>query len=171
MDLKEVISVAGKPGLFKIVANTKTGLIAESLIDKKRIPVYASDKISNLEDISIFGISDDVPLKSVFKMISGKENGGNCPDHKGEEKSLRSYFLEVFPEYDQERVYCSDIRKVLQWYNLLKNNDLLDFAPEQETQPADNGNEALPVPEEKEKKPRKPAAKKSPDAKSGNDAE
>lgn len=128
MGLKEILSVSGKPGLYKIIANTKNGLIVESLIDKKRIPVYAADKISNMEDISIFTSENDTPLIEVFEKIYLHENGGNCIDHKSDDKKLREYFEIILPTYDKDRVYVSDIRKVLNWYNLLNTNKILDFS-------------------------------------------
>jgi len=132
MDLKEILSVTGKPGLYKTIANTKTGLVVESLIDKKRIPVYASDKISNLEDISIFTTDKEKPLKEVFKLIYDKEKGGKCIDHKEVDKKLKEYFEQILPDYDKERVYTSDIKKVFSWYNQLIENNLIDFSEKQE---------------------------------------
>ena len=132
MDLKEILSVTGKPGLYKTIANTKTGIIVESLIDKKRVPVYASDKISNLEDISIFTTDKEKPLKEVFKLIYDKEKGGKCIDHKEADKKLKEYFEQILPDYDKERVYTSHIKKVFSWYNQLIENNLIDFSEKQE---------------------------------------
>ena len=132
MELKEILSVSGKPGLYKKVGSTKTGLIAESLIDKKRIPVYASDKMSTLQDISIFTTENEISLKEVFKSIHVKENGGKCIDHKSDDKKLREYFEQILPTYDKDRVYISDIRKVFNWYNLLVTNDMLDLTDKPE---------------------------------------
>jgi len=132
MDLKEILSVAGKPGLHKTVAQTKTGLIVESLVDNKRFPVYASDKISNLEDIYIFTTETEKPLKEVFKLIYDKENGGKCIGHKEDDKKLKEYFEQILPDYDKDRVYTSDIKKVFNWYNLLIENKLLDFTEKPE---------------------------------------
>ncbi len=132
MDLKEILSVAGKPGLHKTVAHTKTGLIVESLVDNKRIPVYASDKISNLEDIYIFTTETEKPLKEVFKLIYDKEKGGKCIGHKEDDKKLKEYFEQILPDYDKDRVYTSDIKKVFNWYNLLIENKLLNFTEKPE---------------------------------------
>ena len=120
MELNEIISITGQGGLFKVIARTKTGLIVESLKDNKRQPVYGSQKISALEDVSLFGQSEDVPLTKVFRNIFEKENGGKAIDAKSDEKLLKNYFLSVFPDYDQSRVYISDIKKVLNWYNMLQ---------------------------------------------------
>ena len=151
MDLKEILSVAGKPGLYKTIANTKTGMIVESLIDNKRIPVYASDKISNLEDIYIFTTETEKPLKEVFKIIYDREKGEKCISHKEDDRKLKEYFGQVLPDYDKERVYTSDIKKVFAWYNLLIENKLLDFTEKTE--------EPAPV-EAKEEKTDEPAETK-----------
>jgi len=143
MDLKEILSVTGRPGLFKTVANTKTGLIVESLIDKKRIPVYASDKISNLDDIFIFTTDNEKPLKEVFKLIYDKENGGKSIDTKSDDKKLREYFEQILPAFDKERVYNSDIKKVFSWYNLLIENNFLDFTEKAEPEGEANADEKL----------------------------
>jgi len=160
MDLKEILSVTGKQGLFKTVAHTKSGLIVESLIDKKRIPVYPSDKISNLEDILIFTEDAEKPLKEVFKLIFDKENGGKSIDHKSEDKKLREYFEQVLPNYDKDRVYTSDIKKVFSWYNQLVENKLLDFTEKPEETAAPEVTEAA-----EEKKPKEKVEKKAPKTK------
>ena len=125
MDLSGIISIAGMSGLYKVVSQTKNGFVVESLLDKKRIPVYSSQKISALEDISIFSTSDDVPLKDVFKKIIDKENNRPAIDHKSNDAELKKYFEEVMPEYDKDRVYISDLKKVLNWYNILQKQDML----------------------------------------------
>jgi hypothetical protein len=132
MDLKEILSVTGKPGLYKTISKTKTNLIAESLVDKKRIPVYASDKMSTLADINIFTTGEDIPLKDVLKLIYDKENGGKSIDHKSDDKKLKEYFEQVLPTYDKGRVYASDIRKIFNWYNILQGFNLLDFTEKPE---------------------------------------
>lgn len=130
MDLKDIMSISGKSGLFKTVAQTKNGLIVESIVDKKRFPVYISDKVSSLEDISIFTTGKDLPLKDVMDMIFKKENGGHCIDPKIDDAKLKKYFEEVLPDYDKERVYTSDIRKLFTWYNLLQSHGLLKMEEE-----------------------------------------
>jgi len=126
MDLSGIISIAGMSGLFKVIAQTKNGLIVESLIDKKRVQAFSTHKISALEDVSIYSTGDDVPLKDVFQKIYDKEKGGACVDHKSADAELKKYFKAAFAEYDEERVYVSDIRKVLNWYNSLQKDGLLE---------------------------------------------
>lgn len=119
MNLTGIISISGKPGLYKVVAQGKNNIIVESLEDKKRIPAYSSDRISALEDISIYTTDDDVSLKVILKTIFEKEKGNVCISHKEDKNKLEKYLLEVLPNYDQERVYASDVKKIFQWYNLL----------------------------------------------------
>jgi len=135
MDLKEILSVSGKPGLFKTIAQTKTGVIIESLIDGKRIQAFASDKISSLGEISIFTTTEDMPLREVFRIIGEKNGDQPAPDTKADDKTLKAFFETVIPDYDRERVYTSHIRKLVQWYNLLIANGITDFtAPAEETE-------------------------------------
>jgi hypothetical protein len=162
MELSEIISITGQGGLFRVIAKTKTGLIVESLKDNKRQPVYGSQKISALEDVSLFGNAEDVPLTQIFKNIYKKENGGKTIDAKSDDKALKSYFLEVFPDYDQSRVYASDIKKVYAWYNILHELGLMKI----EDQAAEAKEESEAKKEDKEAKTKtkkataaKPAAK------------
>jgi len=135
MDLKDILSVSGKPGLFKTIAQTKTGVIIESLTDGKRLQAFASDKISSLGEISIFTIADDMPLREVFRLIQEKNGGQPAPDTKADDKILKAFFESVVPDYDRERVYVSHIRKLAQWYNMLIANGITDFsAPAEETE-------------------------------------
>ena len=126
--LKEILSVTGKPGLFKLISQGKNMLIVESLIDGKRIPAYTKDKVVSLGDIAIFTETEEVPLGKVLEKIKAKENGAVCPvDAKSDNNLLRKYMAEVLPEYDRERVYPSDIRKLITWYNLLINSNITEF--------------------------------------------
>ncbi|MCX6310993.1 MAG: DUF5606 domain-containing protein [Bacteroidetes bacterium] len=126
MDISNIISMSGMPGLYKVIAQSKSGVIVESLIDKKRFPAFASNRISTLEDISIYTTGDDLPLKEVYKKIFDKEKGGACPDGKSsDEKTLRAYVETIVPEYDKERVHISDLRKLFSWYNILQSAGLL----------------------------------------------
>jgi hypothetical protein len=135
MDLKEILSVSGKPGLFKTIAQTKTGVIIESLTDGKRIQAFASDKISSLGEISIFTTTEDMPLREVFRLILEKNGDQPAPDAKADDKTLKAFFETVVPDYDHERVYTSHIRKLVQWYNILIANGINDFsAPAEETE-------------------------------------
>ena len=133
MDLKEILSVSGRPGLFKTIAQTKTGVIIESLTDGKRIQAFASDKISSLGEISIFTTTEDMPLREVFRLIREKSGEQPAPDAKSDDQTLKAFFESVVPDYDRERVYTSHIRKLVQWYNLLIANGITDFtAPPEE---------------------------------------
>src|SRR5688500_7434319 len=126
MDISGIISISGQPGLYKVLGKLKNGVIGESLTDKKRIPVYANVKVSALEDISIFSTKEDVPLKDVLQKIYDKEKGGAAPDGKSSDiEVLKKYLEEVFPEYDKERVYASDIKKIFSWYNMLLEHGYL----------------------------------------------
>lgn len=151
MDLSGIISISGMPGLYKVVAQSKTGLIVESLIDKKRIPAYSTYKISALEDISVFTTGEDMPLSEVFQKIYDKEKGGAAIDHKAADADLKKYFGEAMPDYDQERVYISDIRKMINWYNLLHKNDLLKQKKEEKAAEATDKTEKKAKVEDKPK--------------------
>lgn len=138
MNLNNIISVSGMPGLYKVIAQSKGGVIVESLIDKKRVPVFASHKISALSDISMYTTGDDKPLKDVLQAINDKENGGPVSiDPKAPDAEIRTYFETVLPEFDKDRVHTSDIRKLLNWYNLLQKNDLLKAEEEPEGESKD----------------------------------
>ena len=125
MNLDEILSVSGKPGLYKLITQTRNGLLAESLDDQKRIAVSASQQVSSLKDIAIFTYSEEVPLAEVFaSMISYEEENG-LPDPKAEKQVLIDFFAAILPEFDRERVYPSNIKKVLSWYFKLKEHQLL----------------------------------------------
>jgi hypothetical protein len=130
MNLTGIISISGKPGLFKVVAQGKNNIIVESLEDKKRTPAYSTDRISALEDISIYTYDEDVSLKIIFKTIYDKENGNATISHKEDKKKLEAYLISVLPNYDQERVYISDVKKIFQWYNLLHKAGELKLSEE-----------------------------------------
>ncbi len=128
--LKKILSISGKPGLYKLINNTSNAIIVESLLDGKRFPAYSNSKIISLEDISIYTENDDMPLKEVLKRIYDKENGAGILSHKEATEKIQAYFEEVVPEYDKDRVYVSDMRKIIQWYNLLSEKKMLDFTEE-----------------------------------------
>ena len=125
MNLTGIIAISGRPGLFKVVAQGKNNLIVESLEDGKRFPAYSTDRISALEDISIYTYDEDIALGDIFDTIYKKENGSEAPSHKADKLTLENYLLEILPNYDQERVYFSDLKKIFQWYNLLHKSNLL----------------------------------------------
>ena len=138
MDLSKILAISGKPGLFKMLSQTKTGFIVESLLDGKRFPVFAHERVSSLEEISIFStLEEDIPLKDILKMIFTRTEGKAAPDPKSTQEEQKAFFVEAVPDHDQERVHASDIRKVLGWYNLLLEKGMLTFeeeekAPEEE---------------------------------------
>ena len=119
MELKEIISITGRPGLFKVVAQGKNNVIVESIVDKKRFPAYASDRISTLGDISIYTTDEDAKLTDVLASFHDHYEGKACPSHKEELSVLEGLLEKILPNYDKERVYKSDLRKIFQWYNIL----------------------------------------------------
>ncbi|MCD7936442.1 MAG: DUF5606 domain-containing protein [Tannerellaceae bacterium] len=131
--LKTILSISGKPGLFKLVSQGKNMLIVESLVDKKRIPAYAKDKVISLGDIAIFTEDDEVPLHEVLTNIKSKENGekASLTTTGATAEQLKAYLAEVLPNFDRDRVYPSDIKKLLNWYNLLVASGITDFTPEE----------------------------------------
>ncbi len=131
MSLDNILSITGKPGLYQLKSKAKSGFVVESLLDNKTSIVGISHNVSVLKDISIYTYSKEIPLKEVFKKIAAKESNGAAINHKGSKKELENYFNEVLPDYDEGRVYASDIKKVLQWYNLLHGNDMLSALEEE----------------------------------------
>ncbi|TWO31938.1 hypothetical protein E1J38_011185 [Seonamhaeicola sediminis] len=128
MSLDKVLSISGKPGLYKLIAQTRGGFVAESLLDKKRISVGIQTNVSVLSEIAIYTLAEEIPLKEVFKKIKEKENGQpTSVKSKDSKDKLEAYFFDVLPDYDEDRVYASDIKKVIQWYNLLYQHDMLGF--------------------------------------------
>lgn len=132
MSLDRILAIAEKPGLYKLVTQTRTGFVAESLIDGKRISVNIRSNVSLLSEIAIYTLTKEVPLREVFIKIKDKENGEQTSvSHKASKDNLEEYFFEVLPDYDEDRVYPSDIKKVIRWYNLLQSNDLLGLLDEE----------------------------------------
>jgi len=139
MDLSKILSISGKSGLFQVVSQLKNAVLVESIIDKKRFPAFAHEKISSLEEIAVFTATEDKPLKEILKTIYDKQEGKAAPDAKSDNKILQTFFLEVVPDYDPDRVYISDIRKIISWYNLLVEHQLLDFPEPEEKQEEKEG--------------------------------
>jgi len=125
MTLDNILSITGKPGLYKLKTKARSGFVVESLMDNKTSIIGMSHNVSVLKDISIYTYEAEVPLKEVFGKIASKEDSGAAISHKASKNELSDYFNEVLPEYDEDRVYASDIKKVVQWYNILQENDLL----------------------------------------------
>ncbi|MCX6247788.1 MAG: DUF5606 domain-containing protein [Bacteroidetes bacterium] len=169
MDLSKILSISGRSGLFQVVSQLKNAVLVESLLDKKRFPAFAHEKISSMEEIAVFTATEDKPLKEILKAIFDKLEGKPALDPKSDTKQLQAFFLEVVPDYDPERVYISDIRKIISWYNLLLENQLLDFSEKEEEKPEEKKEE--PVAEAAEVKPpakkKKPAEKKTDEEKTG----
>lgn len=145
--LKTILSISGRPGLYRLVNRGKNMLIVESISTKKRTPAYAHDKVISLGDISIYTETDDVPLTDVLESVKAKNNGQPV-DIKaiGDDAAVREYFAEVLPEFDRERVYTSDIKKLLTWYNLLLEGGITEFADREASSP-----EVESAPESEEK--------------------
>ncbi|UTN02256.1 DUF5606 domain-containing protein [Flavobacterium bizetiae] len=155
MNLEKILAISGKPGLYVLKVQTRTGFVAESLTDGKKITVNLKSNVSLLSEISIYTYDGEKPLTEVMQRIATKENKGQAISHKEDNATLAAYFKEILPDYDEERVYPSDIKKVLNWYNTLQAKGLVtDLAPAAVEAP-----EETPVVEEKPKKA--PAAKKA----------
>ena len=128
MSLEKILSISGKPGLYQLKSQTRSGLLAESIVDGKKISVSARQNVSLLSEIAIYTLTEELPLREVFSKIAKKENGGEAISHKSSKDELEEYFFEVLPEYDEDRVYPGNIKKVIQWYNLLTKNAITDFS-------------------------------------------
>lgn len=132
-ELETIISIAGYPGLYKLLVQTKGGFVAESLMDQKRVTVPLRSKVSMLSEIAVYTSDKELPLKEVFKLILEKESGKpTLVSPKAPKTDLEAYFFEVLPAYDQERVYVSDIKKIISWYNLLSQRGMLAADEEEE---------------------------------------
>lgn len=148
--IKKILSIAGRPGLYKLVSQGKNMLIVESLANGKRTPAYAHDKVVSLGDISIYTSENDVPLTEVFETIKEKNDGKPVDVKKMDDAEVRAYFAEILPEFDRDRVYTNDIRKVFAWYNDLiaagvtefKNNEIAEDQGAEEAEKADEAQTA-----------------------------
>jgi hypothetical protein len=125
MTLDKILAIAGKPGLFALKIQTRTGFVAESLIDGKKITVGLKSNVSLLSEISVYTYSEEKPLTEIMRAIAIKEDNGPAISHKEDNSKLVVYFLEVLPDFDQERVYPSDIKKIVNWYNMLQAKGLV----------------------------------------------
>ena len=130
MNLEKILAISGKPGLYVLRVQTRTGFVAESLLDEKKITVNLKSNVSLLSEISIYTFEGEKPLSEIMQKIADKENKGQAISHKEDNATLTAYFKEILPDYDEERVYPSDIKKVLNWYNTLQAKGLVtDDAP------------------------------------------
>jgi hypothetical protein len=132
IDLSKIISISGESGLFRVLSQTKTGMIVEDVATKAKKPAFSTQKISSLEDISMFTNTDDKPLAEIMHAIYEKEKGGACISHKEDDKKIIAYFGEVLPDYDKDRVYVSNMKKLFQWYNTLQASGSLVIKTESE---------------------------------------
>ncbi len=150
--LKNILSITGKPGLYKLISQGNNMLIVESLLDGKRIPTYARDKIVSLGEISMYTMGEDIALSEVLTNLGKKEEfkAVSFDPKKADNNQLHAFFAEVLPEYDRDRVYPSDIRKLIQWYNILIGAGITDFTAEEEGET---------IVEEKKQEVKKPAPK------------
>lgn len=164
MNLKDILSISGEGTLFKFIAQGKNAVIVENLETGKRISAGGAAKVSALDEIAIFTTGEDIPLGKVMDMIWEKENGGETLSHRLPDGDLKKYFAEALPDFDQNRVYTSDIRKVLHWYNILHKLNLL-VKEEEKTDVAVPETGTEPVSDKPVKKKVKKAADKAPAAK------
>ena len=175
--LKKILSVSGKPGLYKLVSQGKSMLLVEALTDGRRLPVYAREKIISLGDIAIYTDGDEVPLYEVLNSVKAKEEGkavSSIDASRATPDELRAYMAEVLPNFDRERVYPTDIKRLLSWYNLLISAGITDFDPQEAAEEADvetpeatvKETHATPPPVVKNTAPKASAAAKTPVGKS-----
>ena len=175
--LKKILSVSGKPGLYKLVSQGKSMLIVEALTDGRRLPVYAREKIISLGDIAIYTDGDEVPLYEVLNSVKAKEEGkavSAIDASRATPDELRAYMAEVLPNFDRERVYPTDIKRLLSWYNLLISAGITDFDPQEAAEEEDvetpeatvKETHATPPPVVKNTAPKASAAAKTPVGKS-----
>ena len=125
MSIQKILAVSGKPGLYELKIQTRTGFVAASLLDGKKITVGMKSNVSLLSEIAVYTYNEEVKLAEVFKAIATKENEGPAISHKEDNSVLVTYFREVMPEFDEDRVYPSDIKKILNWYNMLQAKGLI----------------------------------------------
>ncbi len=144
MTLKEILAISGQQGLFKLIASTKNGIIVENLESGKRTSVSSTTKVSSLEDIAIFTLTEDKPLYEILISIKEKQQSQPALNHKSEPESIKKFFSEVVSDYDTARVYVSDMKKIINWYNILQAKDMLDII-----KPSEDTVETKETPEEK----------------------
>lgn len=152
MNLEKILSISGKPGLYVLKVQTRTGFVAESLADGKKISVSLKSNVSLLSEISIYTYEGEKPLVEIMTNIAAKENNGPAISHKEDNATLMSYFREVLADFDEERVYPSDVKKILNWYNTLQAKGLVVT---EEATTAEVVEEAPEVVAEKPKKEKK----------------
>ncbi|MES2863923.1 MAG: DUF5606 domain-containing protein [Bacteroidota bacterium] len=142
MSFQKILAISGKPGLYELKVQTRSGFVAESLIDGKKITVGLRSNVSLLSEIAVYTYNEEVKLIEIFKTIAAKENGEPTISHKESDDKLKSYFREILPEFDEDRVYTSDIKKIFNWYNILQPKgyvsvDALNTEVKEEQTPAE----------------------------------
>ena len=155
MDLKDIISISGKSGLFSVVGKSKNNVIVESIIDKKRFPIFNSNKISALSDISIYTYDEEILLSDIYRKIFESNDGKKTIIHTEDISKLRKKLEEFVPNYDKEQVYNSDIKKLFQWYNILYDTKNLKL---KKTESVKDEEKVV----KKDKKPKKVSTKQKP---------
>lgn len=160
MGLDKILSIGGKPGLYRLITQARSGFVAESLLDGKKITVGLRNNVSVLSEIAIYTLEEELPLREVFQRIQAKENGQKTSvGHKEDKSKLEEYFFGVLPNYDEDRVYASDIKKVIQWYNILLEKGITDFS-EKEAENKEESHLAEKMVSEVKKTTKKPVAPK-----------
>ncbi len=160
MGLEKVLSISGKPGLYELTAQTRGGFVAKSITEGNKISVNVRHNVSLLSEIAVYTYTEEVPLGTVFQKMYEKEDGKPAIDHKASKKELESYFAEVLPDYDVDRVYQSDIKKIIQWYNLLVTHGYTDFSKEEGEEKTEEATSSEEPKTETEDKPKKAKNKK-----------
>jgi hypothetical protein len=163
MNVEKILAISGKPGLYELKVQTRSGFVAESLLDGKRITVGMRSNVSLLSEISMYTHTEEKPLADILRAIAIKENEGQAISHKEDNAKLIAYFKEILPDYDEDRVYPSDIKKVLNWYNTLQAKGKVS-KEEPKVVNAEEIKEQV-VEEVKEKKEAKTSGKKEPKTK------
>lgn len=161
MNLEKILAISGKPGLYVLRVQTRTGFVAESLLDGKKITVNLKSNVSLLSEISIYTYEGEKPLAEIMQKIADKENKGQAISHKEDNATLTAYFKEILPDYDEERVYPSDIKKVLNWYNMLQAKGLVTDEVPAATEETPAAEELVSVAEEVPATETKTPAKKA----------
>lgn len=132
MGLEKILAISGKPGLYELTAQSRGGFIVRSIPEGKKMSVSIRHNVSLLSEIAVYTYTEEVPLARIFEKIREKEEGGEAISHKASKAEIETYFAEVLPDYDVDRVYASDMKKIIQWYNLLVQNGITDFTDEKE---------------------------------------
>lgn len=150
MDLSKIVAISGKPGLFKMLSQTKNGLVVEAIADGKKFTAFSHERVSTLEEISIYTDEEDKPLKDILKAIFEVQEGKEAISHKSGNEELKSFFEKAVPDYDRDNVYVSDMKKVINWYNILHAHNMLEFDEENTDRQAEAAEEKAASTVEKE---------------------